>query len=230
MIYNESPVAGTLVRKVNRFLCETLIDGKNTPAHIPNSGRLAELMIPGVKILLSKSANPERKTAFTLRSVWHKGAWVCVDSTVPNRVAEEMALSGAWPVFKGCVSSKREVTIGHHRFDMALERTGQKPMIVEVKSVTLVRDGVALFPNAPTERGRSHLEFMTKLVGEGYDCAALFIIGRRDAVKFSPNTETDPAFAEALRQAKKAGVQISAVTCRVGKREITPDAAVPVEL
>ncbi|MDH5638787.1 MAG: DNA/RNA nuclease SfsA, partial [Nitrospinota bacterium] len=142
-----------MIRKVNRFLAEVTVDGRQCQAHIPNSGRLAELMTPGRKVILERATNPERKTPFTLKSVHFKNRWVCIDSTTPNALAEYLARKQKLPLFDGYSHVRREVTMGAHRFDLRLDGEGMRPMIVEVKSVTLVKNGVAMFPDAPTKRG-----------------------------------------------------------------------------
>ncbi|MBI4665638.1 MAG: DNA/RNA nuclease SfsA [Nitrospinae bacterium] len=219
------------MRKVNRFLALVEVEGEIVKAHIPNSGRLTELMTTGHEAALSKAPpGSMRKTAFTLRSVHHNGRWVCVDSTIPNRLAEEMARSRSITLFEGYDTVRREVTVGHHRFDLMLTGANRKPLLVEVKSVTLVENGVAMFPDAPTQRGRSHLETLTRLLGEGYNCVALFIVQRDDAKSFTPNTRTDPEFSKALMEASLAGVCVKALWCEVNEREITAKGELPVNL
>ncbi|MBI5815745.1 MAG: DNA/RNA nuclease SfsA [Nitrospinae bacterium] len=228
MVYIENPVPAKIVRKMNRFLCRVLTGKGETSAHIPNSGRLTELLTPGAQALLEPSTNPERKTRYTLRSVKYGGRWVCVDSSVPNRVAERMVESGKWTMFAGYRVKRREATIGHHRFDLLLEGAGKKPMIVEVKSATLVNGDTAMFPDAPTERGKSHVEYLAELLDEGYDCAVLFVIGRSGVARFTPNAATDPGFAASLKAAWLAGVKVMAVTCAVGERTIHAAVEIPV--
>jgi len=209
-----------MIRKVNRFLALVSIDGRVAQAHIPNSGRLAELMTPGLSVILEPADKPERKTSFTLKSVRFQGRWVCVDSTLPNALAEQMAKDTVLPLFEGYSQVRREVSMGAHRFDMRLDGEGKKPMIVEVKSVTLVKDGVAMFPDAPTIRGASHLRALAALGDEGMERLALFIILRSDASSLLPNLQTDPEFTKALRDSQKAGVHMRAVKCAVGERNV----------
>ncbi|MBI4829379.1 MAG: DNA/RNA nuclease SfsA [Nitrospinae bacterium] len=230
MIYLPEPVEGRITAKLNRFLCEARIDGRAVRAHIPNSGRLTEFFTKGRPALFSREPSPARRTEYSLRAVRYAGRWVCVDSTVPNRLAAELARGQAPPLFKGYDTVKREHTLDHHRFDLALSGAGLPPLMVEVKSVTLVTDGVARFPDAPTARGRSHLDTLARLCGEGWRCAALFVIMRSDARVFEPNRATDPEFCAALRRARAAGVQLYALRCRVGRRAIAPLGFVEVDL
>lgn len=228
MIYCDKPVEAFLRKKINRFLCEVSIKGAQTFAHIPNTGRLTELMTSGLKVILSRSDNPDRKTGYTLKSVRYKNRWVCVDSTVPNALAADLAGSGR--LFGKTVDVKREHTLGKHRFDLLLTGRDVKQTLVEVKSVTLVEKRIAMFPDAPTLRGAAHLNALAKLVTNGYRCAVLFIIQRSDADCFKPNERTDNNFAEALRRAKKSGVSVTAIRCRVGRRSISSMGTIPVDV
>ncbi len=230
MIYLQDPIDAEFIRKVNRFLCLVKIEGEIHEAHIPNSGRLTELLTEGKRALVSFASLPTRKTSYTLQSVWHCKRWVCVNSMVPNALACHMAVNKALPMFRAYKDVKREHTIGKHRFDLKLS-SGTKPsMIVEVKSVTLVEGCVALFPDAPTTRGRSHLDMLAQLAGKGYRCAVLFMILRSDAKRFEPNRGADPEFAEALVNAKSKGVLVKAVGCRVGRRSVSPMGEIPIKL
>lgn len=220
-----------MIRKVNRFLALVAIDGVETKAHIPNSGRLAELMTEGLPVLLEKA--PEgatRKTGYTLKSVGYNGGWVCIDSTVPNKLGASTILDATSPVhLAGYDTVRPEFTVGNHRFDLLVTGPGKRPTLVEIKSVTLVVDGVARFPDAPTERGRSHLATLAELAKGEYDCRALFMIQRSDATSFSPNRATDPAFADTLADVMRQGVTAQAALCKVTKREIIVERLIPIE-
>jgi len=229
VIYCQRPVKARLVRKVNRFVCEVDIDGQTFPAHIPNSGRLTELMTPGRSVIVVPAESWKRKTGFTLKSVRFNNRLVCIDSTTPNALAEEMAKSQSEPIFKGYTQVKREVAMGKHRFDLSLAGHAMAPMIVEVKSVTLARGGTAMFPDAPTKRGALHLAALSRHVKEGYRCAIMFMVLRSDADTFRPNTKTDPAFCKALDHARASGVMVIAYRCRVGTRSISPIGPVRVD-
>ncbi len=228
MIYCREPIDANLVRKVNRFLCVVEVKGVETYAHIPNSGRLTELMTPGRRVILSSASNPDRKTRYSLRSVRYNNRWVCIDSMVPNSLAAGLAESGR--LFRGYENVKRERAIGRHRFDLLLTGGAQRPMLVEVKSVTLVEGKTARFPDAPTKRGAAHLLALARLSNEGYRCAVLFVIQRSDAASFEPNEKTDVNFAQALKRAVKAGVTGTAIRCRVGRRSISPMGRVRVNI
>ncbi len=231
MRYLSRPVEGTIVKKAHRFLAYVSIDGVETKAHIPNSGRLAELMTPGLPALLEKAPEGSgRKTPYSLRSVRYKGGWVCIDSTVPNRLAAATVLDPDSPLYvAGYDTVRPEFAIGKHRFDLLLTGPKKRPSLIEIKSVTLVIDGVARFPDAPTERGRSHLATLAELTDEGYDAQVVFMVQRADAKSFAPNRATDPAFGDALVAAMNGGVTARVALCKVGKRDITVERLIPME-
>lgn len=198
------------LRRPNRFLAEVLLDGQKETVHVKNTGRLRELFLPGAKVLLSRGDTPGRKTAYDLISVRSGETLVNVDSQAPNKIAEECLLSHC----PGLTELKAEKTYASSRFDFYGVKDGA-PFYLEVKGVTLVRNGTALFPDAPTERGLKHIRELCSLKRSGTNAGILFIIQRNDATAFSPNRETQPAFAEALREAEKAGVRICALSCDV---------------
>ena len=152
----------------NRFVAFCRLDGATEPVrtHVPNTGRLKELLVPGTGALLRENP-PGGKTQYTLCAVRHGGRWVSIDSQLPNRVAAEALARREIPGFSGYASVKREVPCGDSRFDAALlNGQGEPVCFVEVKGVTLVENGVALFPDAPTERGAKHLRELARLARE----------------------------------------------------------------
>ncbi len=230
MIYCNQPIDAIFVKKLNRFLGIVKIGGKEHKAHIPNSGRLFELFTEGRRAILSKENGSQRKTAYTVRAVWYNRRWVCVDSMAPNRLIERMALGGKSDLFSGYENVQREYSVGRHRFDLLLSGGSKQPTVVEIKSVTLVRENTALFSDAPTIRGAAHMSALGKLTEEGYRCMVLFCVLRSDASRFMPNTGTDPVFSRELKLAKERGVDVRAVRCRVGRRSTSVIGEIPVEL
>ena len=154
---------------------------------------------------------------------------VSADARLPNALVWESWRDGTLPHFEGYPSARREVRYHDSRLDMLLESPAGK-CYVEVKSVTLVQDGVARFPDAPTDRGRRHVSTLVRAVEEGYRAAAVFVIQRADAVGLSPYDAHDPLFGAALREAVAAGVEAYAFTCAVTRESITIAGEVPVLL
>ena len=193
----------------NRFVAHVELGGKTETVHVKNTGRCKELLRPGAKVILSKSGNPSRKTAYDLIGVYKDGTRLFnIDSQAPNRVV------GEWLQTQGFTLVKPEYTFGGSRIDFYMER-GSERWLLEVKGCTLERDGVGFFPDAPTERGVKHLRELTKAAGQGWRCAVAFVIQTEGLTEVRPNMETHPAFGDALSDAAAAGVQVLHLPCRV---------------
>lgn len=216
-IIYENTVAGTFVRRINRFTAEVLIDGEMELVHVKNTGRLQELLLPEAKVTLQKKLNENRKTAYDLISVYKpKLKWVNIDSLAPNALMKQQLTSLNYDLVKP------EYTYGNSRIDFYMERNGEK-FLTEVKGCTLADDlhpGTGLFPDAPTERGVKHLHELTKAAKEGYHCTIAFVIQMNGIHQVLPNEAKQPEFKEALVKAAKAGVQIVCYSCHVEAESI----------
>ncbi|HZK24282.1 MAG TPA: DNA/RNA nuclease SfsA [Oscillospiraceae bacterium] len=219
--------AGFFVERLNRFVALVELNGETVAAHIATSGRLTELLVPGASVLLERNNSATRRTAFSVRAVWYQQTWVSIDAQLPNKLVKQVLLAKALPPFEQCEFVRSEPVYSSGRFDFLLAEAGQA-VYVEVKSVTLVIDKVALFPDAPTARGRRHLAHLADLQREGCRCAVIFIIQRGDADYFAPNRRTDLQFGQSLRQAASAGVELYAYRCRVDQAGMTLAERLPV--
>ena len=215
--------------RLNRFAAQVEVDGKKATAHVPNSGRLRELFVPDARVYVSPAPSPDRKTAFDLRLVLIDDVLVSCDARLPPALVAEAQTLGKLPEFQGYTVIEREVTFEESRLDLCLSGPGGR-VYVETKSVTLVCNGTALFPDSPTTRGTKHLRTLMKAVEQGHGAAVIFVIQRNDALRFSPYTSADPEFAATLEEAANMGVAVYAYGCRVTLDEITLGARVPVEL
>lgn len=225
-------IPARFISRPNRFIAHVLTEDGEAVVHVKNTGRCKELLIPGATVYLAEADNPERKTRYDLVAVEKinpKGGTVLVnlDSQLPNAVAAEYLRTSG--LFSPEAGIRREVVHGASRFDLCIE-DGDVTTFVEVKGVTLEREGVALFPDAPTERGVKHLRELTRCASEGYGAFVLFVIQMKGVTSLRPNDDTHPAFGEALRAAAKAGVKVLAVDCLVTPDSLTADLPVTVEL
>ncbi|UJL46337.1 DNA/RNA nuclease SfsA [Virgibacillus sp. NKC19-16] len=218
-----------LHKRINRFIAEVLIDGKLEQVHIKNTGRLKELLRPDAEVILERSGNPNRKTRFSLIAAAKNGSWVNIDSQAPNTVAFDALKEGKITEFGSVKLVKREVTFGASRFALYFEQKDAKGFI-EVKGVTLEKGGIALFPDAPTTRGTKHVLELANAALEGYTCVILFVVQMKAARTFVPHREMDAAFADALLEASRQGVQILAYDSIVKEDELVLDKALPVYL
>ena len=206
---------GYFLERPNRFTAEVEIQGKKEIVHVKNTGRCAELLVPGATVYVQRSDNPERKTKWDLICVKKGNRLINMDSQAPNKVVAEWLASGE--LLPGLTLLKPECRYGTSRFDFYVE-TPQQKLFIEVKGVTLEENGIAMFPDAPTERGIKHLDELAQAVRYGYAAAVIFVIQMRGVNCFTPNRRTHAAFAEALLRAQQAGVQVLAYDC-----DVTPD-------
>lgn len=218
---------GRFIERPNRFIAYIDIDGAKETVHVKNTGRCAELLKPGATVYVQKSDNPERKTQWDLIGVEKGKRLVNMDSQIPNAVVKEWLEAGN--LFDLPIKIQPETTYSKSRFDLYVE-AGNRKVFIEVKGVTLEENGVARFPDAPTERGVKHVEELIKALKDGYESYIIFVIQMNGARYFTPNIDTHPEFAEALRKAKKAGVKILAYDCDVKEDEIRLNSSIPVVL
>ncbi|MGE0157317.1 MAG: DNA/RNA nuclease SfsA [Geobacter sp.] len=225
-------IPGRLIKRYKRFLADIeLADGSLVTAHCPNSGSMLGCNLPGSPVMLSVSPNPNRKLAHTWELVQVDGYWVGLNTMLPNRLAEEAILDGTIAELQGYPRLRREVPYGSERsrIDILLEGD-QGRCFVEVKNVTLVEDGRALFPDAVTERGQKHLRELMEVVRNGDRGVILFTVQRGDGAAVAPADAIDPAYGRLLRQAVAQGVEALAYRALVAPHEIRLTQPLPVEL
>lgn len=223
--------AGRFISRPNRFIARVEVDGEVQTVHVKNTGRCRELLVPDARVYLEVSDNPARKTKYDLiavEKVKESGILlVNMDSQIPNSAA------GEWLKNCGLFSKNavimREKTFGKSRFDFYIE-DGDRKAFLEVKGVTLEFDGVAMFPDAPTERGVKHINELASCTDKGYEAYILFVIQMKGMKCFRPHDAMHPEFGEALRNAKKKGVRILARDCVVTPDSMTVDGEVEVIL
>lgn len=222
--------SGIFLSRPNRFIAVVEIDGEERRVHVKNTGRCKELLQPGNTVYLEKSGNPARKTAYDLIAVEKQvpggTRLVNMDSMAPNRAAKEWLEGGGL----GPIQNLRaETTIGDSRFDFVGQQDGRR-VVIEVKGCTLEEDGIARFPDAPTQRGVKHVRGLTELAKQGCRCIVLIVIQMKGVRVFEPNWRTQPEFGEALMEAQAAGVEIIAVDCTVQPGTAQIDGRVQVNL
>lgn len=222
-------VEGRFRERLNRFAALVEVNGRDEMVHVANSGRMHELLVPGNRVLLKPAPGEHRKTQFDLALVDLGSTLASADARLPNALFAEALEQRRLSEFQEYPNFRREVTYGDSRLDLLLE-SDDGQCYVETKSVTLVVDGVGLFPDAPTTRGVKHLHSLARAVSEGYRAAAVFVIQRDDAISFSTNGPADPEFAQTLREVMAAGVEAYAYGCRVTEQEITLGSQLPIEL
>ena len=222
-------VEGRFLTRLNRFAALVEVDGEEALVHVANSGRMHELFVPGIRVLLKPQTGEHRKTKFDLALVDLGFSMCSADARLPNALVAEALELRRLPQFIDYPQVRREVTFGESRLDLMMEGPpGQ--CYVETKSVTLVVNGAGLFPDSPTIRGAKHMRSLEQAVGMGHRAAAVFVIQREDAQAFAPHDTADPEFGQALRHALSVGVEAFAYNCRVTEDSIELAEMLPMEL
>ena len=206
-------VKGIFKARPNRFIAEVEVDGNLEIAHVPNTGRCKELLVENAIVWLKPSDNPNRKTKFSLHFVENKGVLVSLYSQQANSIVYDAVVEGKIKELLGYNHHQREKSVDNSRIDIYLENSNGESCFVEVKGVTLIIDGEARFPDAPTERGAKHLKELIKLKKEGNRCCVFFLIQHPAGEFFRPNWENDPIFSQTLNEAYAEGVEILVYRC-----------------
>ena len=218
----ENVIPGRFIARPNRFIAQAETAGEVVSAHVRNTGRCRELLLPGSRVILNRAGRAGRKTDYDLVAVYKGDLLVNIDSQAPNAIAMDY-LKDRFPD----ALIRREIIYGHSRLDFHVQ-DGDRGLFVEVKGCTLEEEGLALFPDAPTERGVKHLNTLMDAVEKGHQALALFIIQMHPVRAFSPHDRMHPAFGQALRQAAAAGVEVAAHDCLVTENSLALHKPVPV--
>ncbi|MFZ1022613.1 MAG: DNA/RNA nuclease SfsA [Thermoplasmata archaeon] len=231
--YQSRPERVQFLGRPNRFLAtvRSSLQGRELLVHVPNPGRMEELLIPGVTegSMVAVKPDPRRKTQFDLVAVRHGRTWVSIDARVANRLVGSVLDGQAIHSLRGASPWRREVTVGRHRFDFGRFGTENELIgLVEVKSSNLRVGTTALFPDAPTIRGTHHVRELARQARRGVDATVLFLVQRADVQRFTPNRYLDPGFGAAFDVARRAGVRVLAYTSRVSPGGIEWGRSIPV--
>ena len=231
-VHFDKLLTGILQRRYQRFLADVqLEDGRVVTAHCPNTGAMTGCAEPGARVWLSTSQVKTRKYPHTWELVETPAGMACVHSALANRVSREAFAGARVPGFESCDAIRSEVKYGQgSRADLLLE--GQDGRVfVEVKSVTLCRDGgQGVFPDAVSERGRKHLRELQSVLGPDTRALLFFCVFHNGIERVSAAGDIDPAYREALAEAMAAGVEVLAWRATVSTRGITPAGALPFTL
>lgn len=226
-------VSGRLLRRYKRFFADVrLDDGREVTAHCMNTGTMLGCLEPESRVWLTPHDDPKRKLQWTWRIASDGGVLVGVDTQLPNAFVAAAVRAGAIAELTGYSALRREVRYGERsRVDILLSDNpaDPRPCYVEVKNVTLAARGVALFPDAVTARGLTHLAELAKVVEAGARAVMVYVVQRGDAERFAPASHIDPAYAEGLRHALARGVEAIALRCHVRPTDIALDRALPVD-
>ena len=210
MKINYSFIEARFVDRPNRFITRVEYNGDILSSHLPDPGRLKELLKPGARILLKKEIGAHRKTMFSTQAVYDGDILISLNTLLPNQYTAYLLDNGKIDFLKDWEINKKEIIYGKHRFDFQLKK-GNEMMYLEVKSVTMVENEIAKFPDAITERGKKHVECLGSLAKKGIRAMVLFVVQRHDAVLFQPKWSRDPKFGSSLYKAWRRGLDVRVI-------------------
>ena len=215
-------IPGILLQRYKRFLADVQLEsGKIDTAHCPNTGSMQGCCKPGRPVYLSRHDNPKRKLKYTWELIAMPASLVGINTLVPNRLVFESITAGLIPELSGYETVRREVRIGDHsRIDLMLTDTRNGRCYVEIKNCTLVSDGIAYFPDAPTARGLKHLNELIELAASGFRTVMFYFIQRMDASVFKPADHIDPKYSQQLRRAAEHGIELLAYDVLIDLKRI----------
>ncbi len=230
----EKIVAAKFISRPNRFVAHVLLNGKEVSVHVKNTGRCRELLVPDAVVYLEDFSyrQSKRKLLYDLVAVRKGGLLINMDSQAPNKVAREALENGniKLPGMSELIIIRPEKVYGESRLDFYIEDKNGEKGFVEVKGVTLENEGVASFPDAPTDRGVKHINELIRAMENGYHSYVLFVIQMSGTKKFTPNDVTHKEFGNVLRYAAEKGVHILAYECAVTPESLNITKSVPIEL
>ena len=230
MKFETQLVHGTLIKRYKRFLADVkLDDGTEVTAHCTNSGSMKSCLEDGAEVYLTPVNDPKRKTKFTWEMIRINGDWVGINTGNPNKLVAEAVEQGTIPELDGYTSVKREVKFEDSRFDVFAENEHER-CFIEVKNVSMREGNYALFPDAVTTRGQKHLKTLIQVKQAGMRAVMVYVIQRSDVDIFAPAREIDPAYANALKEAFEAGVEIFPMQAKVTPEGIEFVKQLPYEL
>ena len=234
MRFQQELKSGRLIRRYKRFLADVDLDsGETITAACPNTGSMLGCNVAGSRVWLSTSNSPTRKYRHTWELVEAQpGVIVGINTGYPNRLTVEAIEAKVIQELTGYHDIKTEVRYGNEnsRIDILLDGHGKKPhCYVEVKNVTAaVENGIALFPDAVSERGSKHLRELMAMVGEGFRAVLVFCVQRGDVHQVRPADTIDSVYGKTLRRALASGVEVIAYRARISSQEIALEHKIPV--
>ena len=230
MLIDKRVFIAKFIRRPNRFQGYVKFNGEEIMVHVPNTGRCREILTPESTVLLREELNPTRKTLYDLIAGYKDDKLINIDSQIPNKVVDEALRNQKIESLDRYNIIQREKTFGNSRFDFKLSNDLGEEYYLEVKGVTLEENGKAMFPDAPTDRGRKHLLELIEAKKMGIGAGVIFLMQMNNIDSFCPHDDMDKAFGEALRLAWKNGVDIFAYECEVGENFITLSKSVKINL
>lgn len=231
MIFFEKKTSqGVFLKRYKRFFSDIKLDsGEVVTAHTPNTGSMKTCIGKDFRALVTHANDPKRKLKFTLELTHNGQSWICVNTSLPNKIVKNAILNRQIPELIDFDDLKSEVVFGDSRLDLMLIKNDDKTYI-EIKNVTFKEGNKALFPDSVTTRGLKHLNELIKVKQAGHRAVMFYLVNREDVSSFSPAYDIDPEYAKGLNQAIEDGVEVLIYQTRLGPKEITINGPLPLNL
>lgn len=221
--------AGRFLKRRGLFLVEVGMGDKKALSFLPNPARLNRFLTPNKRVFLRKVEGKKRRTKYDLVLLMDGGRRAVLDSRIANELFQEAIEGNRLKEFKGYQIEKREVKVGKQRFDFLLERDGVK-YLIEVKATCLPEKDRAIFPDAPSQRARRHLEQLIAMRRRGYRCSLVFIAQVEGIRSLKINRKIDPKFCGSLERATNKGVELFAYSCQFKGHEVRLSKRIGIEI
>jgi len=205
----ETRVPCIVVKRLNRFVVLARTPWGEERVHINNTGRLVGVLREGAPGFCRPLRRP-RKLRYRLFSVEYHGGYAIIDTGLQEEAFAEAVRRGVLPWLRGCSVSRRAPRIGGLMLDYELS-CGGRSVFVETKSAVLEVDGLAAYPDCPSERGREHIRLLMSLAGSGVRVVLVFIAAFPSARGFMPYAEGDPVIADLVAEAVRRGVEVRSI-------------------
>ena len=203
-----------LIKRYKRFLADVILaDGTTTTIHVANTGAMTGCAEAGDIVWYSTSTNLKRKYPLSWEITEKpNGDMICVNTIRANQLIEEALLAKKISPLAHFQNLTREVKYGEEnsKIDFLLTDTAAVNTYIEVKSVTLLFEQQGYFPDAVSSRGQKHLRELITIKQQGKRAVLLFAVLHSGINTVAPAEHIDKKYAELLRQAQQAGVEIFA--------------------
>ena len=229
MKFTKALIKGKLLKRYKRFFVDIKVNKEIIIAHCPNTGSMMGLLNENNDAWVLKNEDPKRKLKYTLQILKTSKNVIGVNTHLANKLVHEGLQNNTLLEFKNLDKIVTEKFYNKEtRFDFLVEKN-KKKIFIEVKNVTLIRDGkTSEFPDAITTRGSKHIKTLMDAHKKGYECYVLFLVQIENCKYFRIAKDIDKEYYENYKLAKKSGVKFIAYNCKVGSKEIKIDKKIEI--
>ena len=229
MKFTKALIKGKFLKRYKRFFADIKVNKEIIIAHCPNTGSMMGLLNENTDAWVLKNEDPKRKLKYTLQILKASKNLIGVNTHLTNKLVHEGLQNNTLLEFKNLDKIVTEKFYNKEtRFDFLVEKN-KKKIFIEVKNVTLIRDGkTSEFPDAITTRGSKHIKTLMDARKKGYECYVFFLVQIENCKYFKIANDIDNEYYENYKLAKKSGVKFIAYNCKVGPKEIKIDKKIEI--